>query len=1172
MAKSLKIKTCMPKWYFLMWLIIPFHATSQNMSDWGNMREKKVIFYADDILLDSLPIFSSSVSIFQINPLIPVPDSLYFMVSGILKWRNSQLFKKGTALLIRYRTFPKEWINTKSSGILLIPDTLETFYLMRKSESESFSMAEELRRIDYSGGFMRGISIGNRQDLVLNSQLNLQLTGEIAPGFTIRAAITDENLPIQAFGNTLQLQEFDKVFVALEKDQFHFTAGDFEIQRDQSHFNNFYKKVQGLKLHFFDREKKWETTGSASFSRGQFQRITLDVSEGNQGPYRLSTPATGVITVILAGTEKVFINGKKATRGTSGDYIIDYNRGEIVFTVNQLMVRETRVVVEFEYANTEQNRSILAFNSQYHHKNRTFFINGLTQQDSRTSHRFRDLKEENLNILANSTSPLEKLYLPAWELSADTDPTRTYYTQRDTILPCGRRDTFFTYVKNSLSDKYTVKFGIPSSGRGNYKLSTQLIGNDRIYEYVPPDPITCEPQGQYDPFIPVIFPLANSILTMGQESNIFKKISWQTEIGLSHKDNNRFSTYKNAMNSGWASWNEWTWQTPLGTPSKLIDIALSHEFVSKKYTSLEPIRQPDFLRDWGLTNQLGKVDLPENNENTVRLKLNYTAPQGIKLNYQIEHYLRSGLFKGLRQNASATWANKNSFFNGSFNQVTANYSGENTSFSRPNIQFNHTFSGKNKWQLSGQLEGERKVQQNPLTSQIHSSSFGYHQVQFSIKTAENKSNIFALRIQDRTDFLPFKERLQMSYKARFIKLEGTHTVSKYFKIKQIWQYRYLTLIDQSINNISSKGVLLGQIQGDGSFFKGLIRGNTVYEKGSGQEPRLEYTYIKVAPGEGTHIWLDSLFNHDGILQQQEMMIAPFQDQADFIRVNTLSNQYLPTRFLHFTQSITIDPSRYKGQLFKKFSRWQWNSNWRMDKKTTTDQGLINLLPFSINIDDPNVVSLVYQQRNVLIVNKGHKLWDIQIGNNQQVQKWLQTIGSEIRIQRDDFLKFRWNLSNKWLLRTELGKGGNAQKAERFPEKNFDMSTQKNSLSIQFLPNNSFRSLLSFTNDQSTPREWSENTGKLNKRELSLSNTWNAKEGQSIQGQMSNIYIQYDGLKNSPASFALLQGLQTGNNWQWTLQFEKILGRNIRLLCKYQGRKSANGPIFHIGNIQLGATF
>ena len=118
----------MPKWYFLMCLFLSFNVMSQNMADCGNMHEKKIIFQGGDILLDSLPIFSSSVSIFQINPLIPVSDSLYFVVSGILKWRNSPLFKKGTPLLIRYRTFPKEWTTTKSSDFRLIPDTLETFF------------------------------------------------------------------------------------------------------------------------------------------------------------------------------------------------------------------------------------------------------------------------------------------------------------------------------------------------------------------------------------------------------------------------------------------------------------------------------------------------------------------------------------------------------------------------------------------------------------------------------------------------------------------------------------------------------------------------------------------------------------------------------------------------------------------------------------------------------------------------------------------------------------------------------------------------------------------------------------------------------------------------------------------------------------------------------------
>lgn len=71
-------------------------------------------------------------------------------------------------------------------------------------------------------------------------------------------------------------------------------------------------------------------------------------------------------------------------------------------------------------------------------------------------------------------------------------------------------------------------------------------------------------------------------------------MSWRTEMGLSLQDNNRFSSYKNTMNTGLASWNEWKWQSPFGASENLIDITLSHEFVSKKYSALEPIRQPDF--------------------------------------------------------------------------------------------------------------------------------------------------------------------------------------------------------------------------------------------------------------------------------------------------------------------------------------------------------------------------------------------------------------------------------------------------------------------------------------------------------------------------------------------------------------------------------------------------
>jgi len=145
----------------------------------------------------------------------------------------------------------------------------------------------ELGAVDYRGSFGRGLRFGNSQNLVLDSRLDLQLNGDLGGGLSVAAVVSDQNIPLQPEGNTVQLQEFDKLFVTVTKDKHSLTAGDYSLRSDQGHFLRFDKNLQGLNYRFGSAEDNTRSSIGAAAARGQFNRTQISLTDGNQGPYRL---------------------------------------------------------------------------------------------------------------------------------------------------------------------------------------------------------------------------------------------------------------------------------------------------------------------------------------------------------------------------------------------------------------------------------------------------------------------------------------------------------------------------------------------------------------------------------------------------------------------------------------------------------------------------------------------------------------------------------------------------------------------------------------------------------------------------------------------------------------------------------------------------------------------
>jgi hypothetical protein len=200
-------------------------------------------------------------------------------------------------------------------------------------------------------------------------------------------------------------------------------------------------------------------------------------------------------------------------------------------------------------------------------------------------------------------------------------------------------------------------------------------------------------------------------------------------------------------------------------------------------------------------------------------------------------------------------------------------------------------------------------------------------------------------------FQPANEGLTWNISGAF----NSHTASR---LNWLFTYRNLQVLDTSLSNQANENSLLGRLQHAYVAGSGWLTSDVFYEIGTGQEPKREYTYVEVEPGQGSHTWID--YNNDGIQQLNEFEIAVFSDQATYIQVFIPTSEYIQANVSQFNYALSLNPKavwnnseRIKGLI----ARFSTLSNLQLNRKVLDEGNLVSYSPIGYIADSLLVSSM-----------------------------------------------------------------------------------------------------------------------------------------------------------------------------------------------------------------------
>lgn len=1082
----------------------------------------------DTLIIDSLTIVPKSFEIVEDSvPWSPKDYRLFPLQGKVLLLRDASTRK----LKFSYQTWPyrTEYGLFPQSARLNGTGTKRNLnYTVQKESSPTTTFTG----LTTSGSISRGLQVGNNQNASVQSGMNLTLQGWVNADWQLQAQLSDAQIPVQPGGYSSKLEDFDQVNMVLFNKTTKITAGDFTSQNKDGVFLRYLKRGQGMQIQH--QTETASVSFSASLSKGRFARQSIMGIEGNQGPYRLQGAQGETFVILIAGTEAVFIDGRRLERGQDKDYVIDYNSAMIIFTAAQPITKDKRIVVEFQYSDKQYFRPLVLSKAEKKWDGGRLYWQAFNEWDA---------KNQPLQLSLNDSS--------TWVLSQSGDQSNQAFVSGVTPIDAGLINGVSYVQRDSLGLKYwlastdtsqqlyRVVFSYVGPGMGDYR-ENGFSTFGKTYVWVAPiwNGTSWQHQGDYIDKAPLTAPKKLAMYVLGIEQKTILKqgeIFHHWEGAMSDQDLNLFSSKDDGNNQGWAVKGEEQWKSSNWTSRVVM------EYNSQYFQRVERFREVEFERNWNIQGWNVSGDF----KNIQWINEWKTSHQAVQVN--IEHLALSNAWQGQRirwkgqpfRSESLNWKS-----DGWYTQSTGIRSGE---YFRVKNRVDFT---PNDYRMYYQDEWEWNSQSGMGAALPY--AFGDYTLGMGTKDTLQKK--FVVFYRNRVDRLgtSLDPNIQRATMAEQMGVDMAWQVNSQWRNYAVISRRQLMITDDSRFSGEAEKNWVGRLGSNWSSPQRGLSVNTYYETGSGLEQRKSYLYIEVPAGQGNYVWND--YNGNGVKELNEFEVAAFGYEANYIRTTLPTDDFVSVYRQKASANMQWRPREGWIKRLSNVSTVQWE-NQALTAPTLKWKENSSL--------DTAVIQMSRLLRNQFVFNNNSPIWSTGIDLQQVQNKNALTMGSEWRTEQKMNLFLRWNFTGLWSAQPQYMQSNKQVSSNFLSGRNYSIDEKQYKLE---LVNRSMKQQWVLT-PYYVEKKWDVKQPPMQAWHFPLQCRWNEAGKFGVTAEVAYHVLKYTGDERQSVAYDVLEGLTPGQNATWTLQYQNQAQR-LQWTVQYNGRQSPGRAVVHTGLIQV----